>query len=411
VWTYHATGPETIAAPSLRWQGGLGPIGVGSVKYDGTTRYQIVAKHSGKCVSVFDGTVGGSTVEHTPVNQRSCAAGYLNEQFTLELRGAAYVRLRPAHAPGKCLNVSGGVTTNEAPLISSTCTPGQSNESWQIEYVTGSTSTPNDPNELAIRFVTNLSGKCMDIRYASMVDGGVAQQFECIPQHANETYYLRRVPATSNGLLAQWTMGGTATNSVLADTTGRDATAVVNAHPTNLQSSGVLTLNGTTGFARTAGPVINTSASFTVSGWAKLDVVGGRFQSIVAQEGSNMSAFYLSCNPSGKWIMQVLNGINGGTYTAAVATSAASAVAGTWVHLVGVYDSSAAQVRLYVNGVADGVNSVPAGVAASGQLVIGGALSFAGRVDYVDGSIDDVRAYERALTPAEISALYSAGAS
>src|SRR5580692_1672957 len=44
--------------------------------------------------------------------------------------------------------------------------------------------------------------------------------------------------------------------------------------------------------AASSGPVIDTSASFTVSAWVKLDNTNG-YQTFVSEDGSNVAAFYL----------------------------------------------------------------------------------------------------------------------
>jgi hypothetical protein len=64
-----------------------------------------------------------------------------------------------------------------------------------------------------------------------------------------------------------------------------------------------------------------------------------------------------------------------------------------------------------VNGVREGATSVPNGVSASGPLVIGAAWSGGTRADRLGGAINDVRAWERVLSDAEVAQLYAAGAS
>jgi hypothetical protein len=70
----------------------------------------------------------------------------------------------------------------------------------------------------------------------------------------------------------------------------------------------------------------------------------------------------------------------------------------TWSHLVTTFDGST--LRLYVNGVmveSAAVNGAAA--VSSGALRIGGNAVWG---EYFKGRIDDVRIYNRALSPAEI---------
>ncbi len=72
---------------------------------------------------------------------------------------------------------------------------------------------------------------------------------------------------------------------------------------------------------------------------------------------------------------------------------------GTWYHVAGTYDGSV--MRVYVNGVEDGNASHSGSLHLDMPLRIGRA----GRVGFMDGVIDEVRVYNRALTPAEIREL------
>ena len=71
----------------------------------------------------------------------------------------------------------------------------------------------------------------------------------------------------------------------------------------------------------------------------------------------------------------------------------------TWTHLAGTYDGTT--MRLYVNGVQVGTRAQTGNVAASARTLRIGGNSIWG--EYFNGLIDDVRIYNRALTPAEIT--------
>ncbi|HEV2521700.1 MAG TPA: LamG domain-containing protein [Candidatus Acidoferrales bacterium] len=85
--------------------------------------------------------------------------------------------------------------------------------------------------------------------------------------------------------------------------------------------------------------------------------------------------------------------------------------AGTWYHFVGVYDYAAQTLTAYLNGASIGSSSVAGFRPSTGP---GGAFLSVGASnnslnDPFNGTIDDVRVYSRALSAAEITALYNAG--
>jgi hypothetical protein len=89
-----------------------------------------------------------------------------------------------------------------------------------------------------------------------------------------------------------------------------------------------------------------------------------------------------------------------------LAATAGEVALGEWVHVAAVYDGNG--MRLYHDGIEVG------SVAVRGELVVNWSVSAAignqpaGAGDApFHGSIDDVRIYDRALTPLEIKALAS----
>jgi len=88
----------------------------------------------------------------------------------------------------------------------------------------------------------------------------------------------------------------------------------------------------------------------------------------------------------------------------------------TWYHIVGVYDGE--QVHYYVDGVEKNSSTVPVGFvdsplweAAGGKLEIGRMAHNPGWDNtHVNGWVDEVRLYDRALSAAEVLALYQMSA-
>ena len=86
------------------------------------------------------------------------------------------------------------------------------------------------------------------------------------------------------------------------------------------------------------------------------------------------------------------------------ARGVANVATGTWKHIGLIYDGNATQ--FYVDGVPDGTPTANIFATVLGSLKMG--VWFEGG-NLMLGSVDDIRIYNRALTPAEIAILYASG--
>ncbi|WRQ83303.1 LamG-like jellyroll fold domain-containing protein [Streptomyces sp. MUM 178J] len=166
-----------------------------------------------------------------------------------------------------------------------------------------------------------------------------------------------------------------------------------------------LALNGSTGHAATAGPVVETRSSYTVSAWARLDSDPGRNVTVLGQNGSFYSGFYLSYQGDKKtWTLRTSpKDATDGNIGEQIVVAKQPATFGVWTHLAAVYDAAAGEIRLYVNGRLQGTDGVGSPWDASGPLQIGRVLWRGDYTDYFNGSIDEVAAWQRALLPDEIA--------
>jgi hypothetical protein len=85
---------------------------------------------------------------------------------------------------------------------------------------------------------------------------------------------------------------------------------------------------------------------------------------------------------------------------------------GTWVHVATTYASSDGIVRLYFNGVEDASLEVGPGRLIDSSLtdlLIGAVFTGGGVLENFAGLIDEVTIYNRALSAAEIQAIFNAG--
>jgi len=151
-----------------------------------------------------------------------------------------------------------------------------------------------------------------------------------------------------------------------------------------------------------------------VSGWAKWAGFGADDDQIYSNWDANGSGTGIElkstrdCGPENAAIM-----VANSSSTITERCSSTMLTTGSWYHVAGVYDASAHTLKLYLNG-ADNSGTLSGGpVTGSIKNSTANALIGArsgGSTEGFNGTLDEVRIYNRALTAAEISALYNSGA-
>ncbi|WP_147457158.1 LamG domain-containing protein [Micromonospora pisi] len=176
-------------------------------------------------------------------------------------------------------------------------------------------------------------------------------------------------------------------------------------------------------YLTTAGPVLDTSKSFSVAAWVRLadiapnnpDVdldIGNR--TVLGQSGSKQSGFYLGYRTDGvqpRWSF-AMHGADldqGTTWdTANSSALVTSADVGRWVHLAATYDSATRTMQLYVNGSLAGSTARSANPwNANGPMTIGAAKYTPPggtplMIGQWPGEITEVRAWQRVIVPDDL---------
>ena len=152
-----------------------------------------------------------------------------------------------------------------------------------------------------------------------------------------------------------------------------------------------------------------STVEFTVAAWVKLSAAPYNNETILCKGYVGAEEYGLDFTSAGKCRFSMRNG-GGGTEVAVVATNTISQ--GTWYHLVGVYNKTASNEVIYVNGVSNAVSGNPfqATVLTNTSVVsIGNAQSTAGSAFNLPfkGTIDDVHLYNRALSASDVFQLYT----
>jgi hypothetical protein len=163
-----------------------------------------------------------------------------------------------------------------------------------------------------------------------------------------------------------------------------------------------LELNGSSQYVDLGAPILNTASDYSASAWVKLDKADGAFQTVVSQDGPSVSDFFLQYSGADQRFAMSFAGVR--------ALAPTKPAVGQWYHLVGVRDTVKGELRLYVDGELAGTTGACLPQAApTGNTVIGRGKYGGNPVDYLDGTVDQVHLYDRALTATEIKDLYASG--
>ena len=199
------------------------------------------------------------------------------------------------------------------------------------------------------------------------------------------------------------------------ETAGTTAADSVGPHPLTLRNGATfgpglagnaLALNGANQFAESTGTLIPTeNTNYSVSAWVKLNQAGGAFQTVMSEDGDANSAFFLQYSGADKrWAFSFAS-------VRALANTVGQPVAGQWYHLVGVRDVTNSKLSIYVDGVVSGsVGILGGGDKGTGNLEIGRGKFGGNPVDYLNGTVDDAKVFDRALTADEVKTLTANGA-
>ncbi len=148
----------------------------------------------------------------------------------------------------------------------------------------------------------------------------------------------------------------------------------------------------------------NTTNQLTVEAWVYLDALGIT-QEIVNKGAASNYEWAIRINTDGNTLAYLYQS-GGGTYM--VTPFALAAATNTWYHLALVADVSIPSLKLFINGKFAAEDTTASGSYTNGTA----AVRIGDRVDGitdVDGTVDDVRIYNYARTPAQIAWDYNRG--
>jgi len=151
--------------------------------------YKLIAKHSTKCLDVNQGNIGNGA----PMIQYQCGSpqSALNQIFTLvPVDDQHHYQLVARHS-NRCVGVTAGSQQPGVQLSQYDCLgPAYTHQIWKSESV-----LPNGPENSYNRFVAQNSGQCMEVQGSSAADGGIVDQYGCAGTQANQLWTFESVEA------------------------------------------------------------------------------------------------------------------------------------------------------------------------------------------------------------------------
>jgi hypothetical protein len=233
----------------------------------------------------------------------------------------------------------------------------------------------------------------------------------------------REIGALSSALVGQWDLDSAGTDFAsdphdLSPGASGGTWAGVGPNGADLGSAQLDGLTQALATDPSAGSVLHTDQSFSVSAWVNLAALPAldTAETAVSEDGTYRSGFFLGARNDGgtlMWCFLMHAADVDDDFTADGACGQLTEQdVGTWVHLVGVFDGAAQHIQLYIDGQLVDTTTRTARWAATGSFAVGRGLwtdegAPPGPVDYVNGSIDAVRAYAGVLTDDMVLRLYN----
>ncbi len=150
---------------------------------------------------------------------------------------------------------------------------------------------------------------------------------------------------------------------------------------------------------------VDITGPFTFMAWTNVGTLASGVNEILSKgfDGSNTQYEFFLDSTAGKLNCKIFNG------TTHVVLSSSAFTSGVWQHWACTFDGATWQV--YLNGSADGspLTDSTAPPHTAKDFGIGAVTTTGAPGNFFNGSIDDVRVYNRALSGAEITSIYNSG--
>jgi len=222
--------------------------------------------------------------------------------------------------------------------------------------------------------------------------------------------------ALQSGLIHWWKFNGDAVDAIGTLSSTPIGPVTWTTSPTG---QGIVFNGSTTGISLSAVTDMQFQSSFSISAWAKLASypTNSQIAAKIIFEGDDrpgLDPFDMGVQPDGTFEFLT----TGSNEVASVGSNSAFPL-NTWVFVTGTYDKVAGIQSLYINGLPENERlsvfnltpTVPLSNSGFPGIGIGTNNGFPHSAynQAWNGAISDIRVYNRAITPAEVQALYTNG--
>jgi hypothetical protein len=172
------------------------------------------------------------------------------------------------------------------------------------------------------------------------------------------------------------------TTNTARDSAGTENVTLTSGATWSSGRGGAVALNGSTGCLATTSAVLDTTGSFTVSAWVKLNA-------------TNAFALQYTGSADNKWAFTLPT--TNATARPPSGCSPATRCGPVWTHLIATYDASGKLAQLYVDARWQNSATHSTPWASEGMLTIGRGKANGGLTASLNGLVSDVRAYQVAV--------------
>ncbi|MGW7590995.1 LamG-like jellyroll fold domain-containing protein [Streptomyces rubiginosohelvolus] len=236
-----------------------------------------------------------------------------------------------------------------------------------------------------------------------------AQSFDTAGNGSEIRTYQFRVKA-GQPERASWQMNDPADSSEASGSSGERTAALHGGTTLGVGGvrGGALHLDGTSGYAETDIPTVNTANGFSISTWVKLDKIPDGAAVVATQPGNVGPGFELYYSKGyDRWVFnQYTSDAPGAGIARAMADTPGGVNVGKWTHLVGVYSGGDQELRLYVDNTLVGSQSYTTAWNARRGLQLGAAKLNGVVKNFVPGSLDEVRIFDKPVSATEVGRLF-----
>ena len=220
----------------------------------------------------------------------------------------------------------------------------------------------------------------------------------------------KNVPSQNQGGISRWKFDDPESSDAI-DSWGSNPGTINGASYTDnsVYDQALLFADGESDWVDLNDKIISDGTNITLSMWwneSNNDGRGGIFQRVGSNFGRNQWHFGRGSPDSFVWQVQ-----DAGGNKVAVSWDSVNDKIGEWTHILGIFNKEKKALRLYINGKligSDQNSSIdPSDINSSDMY----DTRFARREStYWNGKLDDIRLYEKALTPLQVEKLYHKGA-